>query len=86
MSRLRGLIGGELKPRRLDRPMIGGLLERSQPIAALDLRARKLLACFVRTQRRLARRDAGGVIVESSRKSTLRVCLRSGMGFRYRSR
>jgi hypothetical protein len=28
----------------------------------------------------------GGVNVESSRKSTLRVCLRSGMGFRYRSR
>ena len=27
-----------------------------------------------------------GVNVESSRKSTLRVCLRSGMGFRYRSR
>jgi hypothetical protein len=42
MSRLGGLIGGELKPRRLDRPMIGGVLERSQPVAALDLRVRKL--------------------------------------------
>jgi hypothetical protein len=30
--------------------------------------------------------DQQGVNVESSRKSTLRVCLRSGMGFRYRSR
>ena len=60
MGRLRGLIGGELKPRGLDRPMIGGVLERSQPIAALDLRARKLLACLIRTQRRLARFAAGG--------------------------
>src|SRR5271166_4709284 len=59
MSRLSGLIGGELKPRGLDRPMIGGVLERSQPIAALDLRARKLLARLVRAQCRLARFAAG---------------------------
>ncbi len=55
MSRLRGLIGGELKPRRLERPMIGGVLERRQPIAALDLSAGELCPGFVRTQRRLAR-------------------------------
>jgi hypothetical protein len=60
MGRLRGLIGRELKPRRLDRPMIGGVLERSQPIAALDLRAGKLLTSFIRTQRRLARFAEGG--------------------------
>jgi hypothetical protein len=40
--------------------MIGGVLARSQPVAALDLRARKLRPRFIRTQRRLARFAAGG--------------------------
>jgi adenylate cyclase len=44
--------------------------------------------CAVDIQNDLAQANDAmdGVNVESSRKSTLRVCLPSGMGFRYRSR
>ena len=60
MRRLGGGVGGDLKPRRLDRPRIRGGLKRLQPIAALDLRVRQFLAGLVRAQRRLARFGAGG--------------------------
>ena len=60
MSRLRGLIGGELKPRGFDRPVIGGVLERSpannRPRSARWQASRLLHP----TQRRLARFAAGG--------------------------
>ena len=47
---LMGRLRGHLKPRGLDRPMIGGVLERREPIAALDFCARELCPRLIRTQ------------------------------------